>query len=76
MNAYAGVGGFSGLYAPENWNFVSEGDGLVDESNAPDSIELTSSDGGCFTFGFSVFAFNVCETLHPSLKQDMDYLDL
>jgi len=47
MNAYAGVGGFSGIYAPENWNFVTEGDGLVDETNAPDSIELTSSDGGC-----------------------------
>ncbi len=46
MNAYAGVGGFSGLYAPENWNFVTEGDGSVDES-IPDSIELTSSDGGC-----------------------------
>jgi len=51
MNAYAGVGGFSGIYAPENWNFVTEGDGLVDESNAPDSIELTSSDGGCDPFG-------------------------
>ena len=46
MNAYAGVGGFSGLYTPENWNFVTEGDGSVDES-IPDSIELTSSDGGC-----------------------------
>ena len=52
MNAYAGVGGFSGIYAPENWNFVTEGDGLLDDTNAPDSIELTSSDGGCTVFPF------------------------
>jgi len=51
FNAYAGVnGGFSGDYEPANWNFATDGDGTVDETNAPDSITLTGSDGGCGFF--------------------------
>jgi len=48
--AMAGVPtGFSGDYDPSNWNFSTDGDGTVDETNAPVSITLTGSDeGGCF----------------------------
>ena len=50
--AMAGVAtGFSGTYDPSNWNFSTDGDGTVDETNAPDSIQLTGSDGGCLLNG-------------------------
>jgi len=54
MNAYAGapgpsIWGFEEIYAPSEWDFTTEGDGLLDESNAPDSVEIQSSDGGCFS---------------------------
>ena len=48
MNAYAGVGGFSGIYDPSNWTEFTEGNGGV-VTNAPVSITLEGSDNsiGC-----------------------------
>ncbi len=47
--AFAGVGGFSGIFDPSNWTEFTEGNGFVDESNAPDSISVIGSDAsiGC-----------------------------
>jgi PEP-CTERM motif len=43
----AQVSGFTGPYDPSNWSTsIGLGDGSVDTSNAPDSIEVTGADNG------------------------------
>ena len=72
FNAYAGVnGGFSGDYEPANWNFSTDGDGTVDETNAPDSIKLIGSDGGCFIINGEQFPTQASSRV---LNQPADHL--
>ena len=57
MNAYAGVGGFSGIYDPSNWTEFTEGNGVV-VTNAPVSITLEGSDNSNGCIGGNGFASN------------------
>jgi len=49
QTAYAGVGGFSGIYDPANWVTFTQGNGFFDAIDAPDSITVVGSDlsGDC-----------------------------
>jgi hypothetical protein len=49
--------GFTGDYAPSNWNLTnSNADGLVDISNAPNSITLTGGNNGSNSFGRTTYS--------------------
>ena len=49
--------GFTGDYAPSNWNLTnSNADGSVNTSNAPNSITLTGGDNGSDSFGRTTYS--------------------
>lgn len=49
--------GFTGDYAPSNWNLTnSNADGFVDTSNAPNSITLTGGNNGSGSFGRTTYS--------------------
>ncbi|GCL41539.1 hypothetical protein [Dolichospermum planctonicum] len=59
--------GFTGDYAPSNWNLTnSNADGLVNTSNAPNSITLTGGDNGSDSFGRTTYSITNTKPL-PSL---------
>jgi hypothetical protein len=49
--------GFTGDYAPSNWNLTnSNADGSVNTSNAPNSITLTGGNNGSNSFGRTTYS--------------------
>ncbi|MFM6268331.1 MAG: hypothetical protein ACKPFA_17795, partial [Dolichospermum sp.] len=61
--------GFTGDYAPSNWNLInSNADGSVNTSNAPNSITLTGGDNGSITFGRTDYRITNTNTLPVNIS--------
>jgi len=59
----AGTIGFTGDFDPSNWSTTHfNSDGIVDISNAPDSVTFISSDNNSSTFGSTSFSIVVPES--------------
>ncbi|MFM5900100.1 MAG: hypothetical protein ACKO9R_02325 [Dolichospermum sp.] len=61
--------GFTGDYAPSNWNLInSNADGSVNISNAPNSITLTGGNNGSRSFGRTDYRITNTNTLPVNIS--------
>ena len=66
--------GFTGDYAPSNWNLTnSNADGLVDTSNAPNSITLTGGNNGSDSFGITTYSITNTNPLPVNISFNWGY---
>ncbi|MEY2915054.1 MAG: hypothetical protein RLZZ184_4363 [Cyanobacteriota bacterium] len=66
--------GFTGDYAPSNWNLTNQNaDGYVDTSNAPNSITLTGGNNGSGSFGRTTYSITNTNPLPVNISFNWGY---
>ena len=67
--------GFTGDYAPSNWNLTnSNADGSVNISNAPNSITLTGGNNGSDSFGITTYSITNTNPLPVNISFTWSYI--
>ena len=69
--------GFTGDYAPSNWNLTNlNADGSVNTSNAPNSITLTGGDNGSDSLGITTYSITNTNPLPVNISFNWLYSSL